>query len=142
MLTDFFLRMVPTNIVAAAAQGQMLGLIFFSILFGYFMTKIKGQNAEILIGFWKGIFDTLIFLTQWLMRFAPIGVFGLVAKVAATTGVEAIQPLILFFLTVLSALAIHFFIILSRHRPHGLSQGDHHHSEYGPHAGCAAGFHH
>lgn len=112
VLTDFFLRMVPSNIVAAAAQGQMLGLIFFSILFGYFMTKLKGQNAEILKGFWKGIFDTLILLTEWLMRFAPIGVFGLVAKVAATTGVGAIQPLILFFLTVLSALAVHFFIIL------------------------------
>ncbi len=111
-LSDFFLRMIPTNIISAAAQGQMLGLIFFSILFGYFMTKIEGKNGEVLSGFWKAVFDVLIKLTEWIMLFAPIGVFGLVAKVVATTGVAAIKPLFFFMMTVVVALALHFALIL------------------------------
>ena len=111
-LSDFFLRMVPANIVAAAAEGRMLGLIFFSLLFGYFMTRIKGRGAEILSGFWQGVFDLMMLLTEWIMRFAPIGVFGLVAKVAASTGLDAVRPLALFVITVLTGLAIHFGVVL------------------------------
>lgn len=111
-LSEFFLRMIPTNVISAAAQGQMLGLIFFSILFGYFMTKTKGKSFEILSGFWNGVLEVLIKLTEWIMRFAPIGVFGLVAKVIATTGFAAVKPLLLFMLTVLAALAIHFALLL------------------------------
>ena len=47
------------------------------------------------------------------MKFAPIGVFGLVAKTVAATGFEAFQPLLVFFLTVVSALAVHVFVSLS-----------------------------
>lgn len=111
-IVDVFLRLVPPNVVAAAAEGQMLGLIFFSLLFGYFMTRIGEPYAGNLLGFWQGTFEVMMRITHWVMRFAPLGVFALVGKVVATTGMAAFQPLLLFFLTVLAGLAFHFLVVL------------------------------
>lgn len=111
-VVEVFLRMIPPNIIAAAAEGQMLGLIFFSLLFGFFMTRIGEPYAEYVHGFWKGVFETMLLITDWVMKFAPIGVFALVAKVVATTGIEIFIPLLAFFITVMAALAIHLFIVL------------------------------
>jgi Na+/H+-dicarboxylate symporter len=107
-----FLRMIPTNIVAAASAGQMLGLIFFSLLYGYFMTRIANQYAEAQYNFWDGMFNIMMKITDLIMKFAPLGVFALVAETVATTGLEAFVPLAKFFFTVVAALAIHFFITL------------------------------
>ena len=111
-VVNIFVRMIPPNIVDAAAQGQMLGLIFFSLLFGYFMTRINGDQARVLRNFWSGVFAVMMKITDWVMSFAPIGVFALIAKVVATTGIAIFLPLLVFFFTVLGALAIHLFITL------------------------------
>ncbi|MGB5339716.1 MAG: dicarboxylate/amino acid:cation symporter, partial [Gammaproteobacteria bacterium] len=111
-VVDIFIRMVPANIVAAAAEGKMLGLIFFSLLFGYFMTRVEGAAGKALKDFWQGIFAVMMKITDLVMQFAPVGVFALVAKVIATTGFAAFQPLMAFFFTVLGALAFHFLITL------------------------------
>jgi proton glutamate symport protein len=111
-VSGIFLRMVPPNIVAAAANGQMLGLIFFGLLFGYFMTRIEGTPARVMQDFWQGMFAVMMRITEWVMCFAPIGVFALVAKVVASTGFAAFVPLLSFFLTVLAALAFHFLVTL------------------------------
>lgn len=107
-IVDVFLRMVPPNIVQAAANGQMLGLIFFSLLFGYFVTKLKGSQGEVMQNFWQAVLDVMMLMTNWVMKFAPIGVFALVAKVVAVSGVDVFIPLALFFFTVVAALAVHF----------------------------------
>lgn len=111
-IVEVFLRMVPTNIVAAAADGQMLGLIFFSLLFGFFMTKIQEDYAESQFNFWQGVYETMMRITDWVMLFAPIGVFALVAKVVASTGFDAFAPLFWFFISVVLALAAHMFITM------------------------------
>jgi len=111
-VAEVFLRMVPTNIVEAAANGQMLGLIFFGLLFGYFMTKIKHPNADTIYKFWDSVYQVMMLITDWVMKFAPIGVFALVAKVVASTGFDAFKPLALFFVSVILALAIHFFVVM------------------------------
>jgi Na+/H+-dicarboxylate symporter len=111
-IVGIFLRMIPTNIVAAASAGQMLGLIFFSLLYGFFMTRIANQYAEAQYNFWNGMFQIMMQITDLVMKFAPIGVFALVAKTVASTGLEAFIPLAKFFFTVVIALAIHFFITL------------------------------
>lgn len=111
-VVDIFIRMIPPNIVAAAAEGKMLGLIFFSLLFGYFMTKIEAVPGQMLRDFWQGIFAVMMKITDWVMLFAPVGVFALVAKVVATTGFAVFQPLLVFFLTVLGALAAHMLITM------------------------------
>ena len=111
-IVGIFLRMVPTNVVAAAANGQMLGLIFFSLLFGFFMTKIQEPYAEAQYNFWQGMFEIMMKITDLIMRFAPIGVFALVAKVVASSGLAAFESLAWFVLSVLLALGVHFLVTL------------------------------
>ncbi|TNF97882.1 MAG: dicarboxylate/amino acid:cation symporter, partial [Gammaproteobacteria bacterium] len=111
-IVDVFLRMVPPNVVQAAAQGQMLGIIFFSLLFGFFMTRIREDLAQQQINFWQGVFEVMMRITDLIMRFAPIGVFGLVAAVVAKTGLDQFGNVLVFFFTVLAALMIHLLIIL------------------------------
>lgn len=115
-IAGVFLSMIPANIIAAAANGQMLGIIFFSILFGFFLTRIEESYAEAQYNFWNGLFQIMMKITDLVMKFAPIGVFGLVAKVIAgidTSGLDELaQTLGMFFLTVLLALAAHTFVVL------------------------------
>jgi len=111
-VVQIFLRMVPTNIVRAAAEGSMLGIIFFCLLFGYFMTKLEDNLSEPLFRFISGVFHVMMLMTEWVMKFAPIGVFGLVARVVAKTGFDAAQPLLIFALVVLAALLVHSAITL------------------------------
>ncbi|MBA3815122.1 MAG: dicarboxylate/amino acid:cation symporter [Parachlamydiaceae bacterium] len=110
-IEQLLLRLVPTNILAAAAQGQMLGLIAFCIFFGFFLTKIEKPAADSVISFFQGIFQIMMKITQMIMKALPVGVFFLVAKVVATTGLESITSAAAFFGVILLGLAIEMFII-------------------------------
>jgi Na+/H+-dicarboxylate symporter len=107
-----FIRMIPPNIVQAAADGQMLGLIFFSLLFGYFINHIPEEFSKSQQRFWNGVYHVMMKITDLIMTFAPIGVFGLVAAVVARTGVEQFAGVGLFFITVLAALGVHMFVTM------------------------------
>ena len=111
-IVEIFIRMVPPNIVKAAAEGEMLGIIFFCLLFGYFMTRLDHSMAEPMFRFWSGVLQVMMKMTEWVMMFAPIGVFGLVARVVAKTGFDAAGPLIVFALVVAAALAFHSLVTL------------------------------
>lgn len=111
-IVEVFLRMIPVNVVDAAANAQMLGLIFFSLLFGYFMTQIQSDFKTTLSRFWSGVFEVMMLMTSWVMKFAPIGVFGLVAASIAKTGFDQFENLALFFMTVTLALGVHLLIVM------------------------------
>lgn len=111
-ISQVILKLIPNNIFAAAAQGQMIGLILFSIVFGFFLSKIESQPASTVLNAAKGIFQVMMRITHLVMRAMPIGVFGLVAKTIATTGIESIASTAYFFLTVIIALLIYAGIIL------------------------------
>ena len=111
-MLDVFLSIVPTNVISAAAGDDMLGVIFFSILFGYFMARLDHSYSDPQLRFWTGVFQIMMRMTEWVMKFAPVGVFGLVAQVVAKTGLEAAAPLVTFAAVVLAALAGHTLITL------------------------------
>lgn len=111
-IKDLLLQIIPANIFDTFARGNMLGLIFFSLLFGYSISKIESHLTSILLGFWQGVFQAMIRITHMIMIFLPLGVFCLVAKVFATTGFETLKSLALFFVTVVLALACFMFIVL------------------------------
>ncbi len=115
-IADVFLGMFPPNIVAAAADGQMLGLIVFSLLFGFFVTRIDEAYASAQFNFWQGMYQVMLEITELVIKFAPIGVFGLVAKVIAGMDADNLDDMLnaLFWFTfsVILALAIHLFIVL------------------------------
>lgn len=115
-LVDIFVRMIPPNIVSAAADGQMLGIIFFSILFGYFMTRVGHEHSEPLFRFWDSIFEVMMRITELVMRFAPLGVFGLIAAVVAKLDFDDVQQflalLLIYASVVAAALIIHLLVVL------------------------------
>ena len=108
-----FLRMVPPNIFKAASDGQMLGLITFSILFGFFIRKLSLKYKEVQLNFWNGVYDIMIDMTNLIMRIAPLGVLGLVSKTVSETGFDSVVPLLRFALIVLVALLIHLLVSTS-----------------------------
>jgi Na+/H+-dicarboxylate symporter len=109
---EIFLQIVPSNIVDTFSKGQMLGLIFFSLIFGYCISKIESHASSILMGFWQGIFQAMIKFTHIIMKFLPLGVFFLVAKVFAEAGFKSLQSLGLFTLAVILGLAVFMFVAL------------------------------
>lgn len=109
---DIFLKLIPPNIIDAAAQGQMLGLIFFSLLFGYFLLKMTHPAGDTLKQGIHGVFEVMMGITHIIMRLAPIGVFALVSTVVAESGIAVFQNLFWFVVTVLASLSFHIFITL------------------------------
>lgn len=114
-LFEIFLRMFPSNVIDAATNnGQLLGVITFSILFGIFIGKLKPEQRETQQKFWDSAQEVMLKLTDFIICFAPIGVFGLVTPVIFETKLgDLLGTLAWFFITVLLALAIHFAINLS-----------------------------
>ena len=114
-LFEIFLRMFPSNIVDAATNnGQLLGVIIFSILFGAFIGKLPEAQRETQQKFWTSAQEVMLKLTEFIIRFAPIGVFGLVVPVIFETNLgDLFGTLAWFFITVILALIIHFAINLS-----------------------------
>lgn len=108
-----FVRMIPENPLAAAANTDMLGLIVFCILFGYFGTKVSEAARDTQLSFWRSVQEIWIKVTDFVLAFAPLGVFGLVGKVVLTTGWSAVVPLVTFTLTVIVGLFLHVALVLS-----------------------------
>ncbi len=111
-ISELLLSIVPSNILEALAQGNMLGLIFFGLLFGYALSKVPSSTSHTLQQFFQGLFQTMIEITHIIMKCLPIGVFCLVAKVAATTGLKSLSSLGVFFITVLIGLLLFSVVVL------------------------------
>ncbi|MDA7863328.1 dicarboxylate/amino acid:cation symporter [Akkermansiaceae bacterium] len=112
-LSGFFLRMVPPNIFEAATQnGQMLGLIFFSLCFALAMTRLEKEKMTNLRDVFISFNDVMIVMTNYIMKLAPIGVFGLLVPVMVQTGGDLFAALAKYFVTVLLALGLHMFVVM------------------------------
>jgi Na+/H+-dicarboxylate symporter len=111
-VAEILLSMIPVNIFEAAVGGKLIGLLIFSLLFGYFITKLEPPLRDTLTQFWQGVFGVMMRMTGLIMRLAPLGVAGLTLKVAAETGLDAARPLLLFALCVLLGLALYAFVAL------------------------------
>jgi Na+/H+-dicarboxylate symporter len=105
-------QLFPPNLFAAASEGRILSLIVFSLLFGYFISRLSPELATSQRRFWQGLYEVMGHITRLVMRFAPIGVFALVAAVVARTGWGALQPLAIFFCAVLLGLLVHALVTL------------------------------
>lgn len=111
-LWGVLVRMVPTNPVAAAANGDMLGLVTFGLLFGWALSQLPGELRKTQASFWKGVYEAMTRITALVMHAAPLGVFAIVTVTVAKTGVSALQPLLWFMLAVVASLLTHGLIVL------------------------------
>lgn len=109
---QLILDIVPNNVIQAAASADMLALIFFSIVFGVAVTTLPDRQRLIVTDLIDALFTAMMRLTGGIIKFLPIGVFALIARMVATTGFDAFKPLALYALTIASGLTIHMFVTL------------------------------
>lgn len=112
---ETLLNIVPKNIFQAFSEGQMLSIIFFAILFGFFITKVKEKPRVFLTSFFTSSLDVVMEITMFIIKFAPIGIFGIVAnQISQVPDLWILaQRLGLYMLTVIVGLLIHMFLTLS-----------------------------
>ncbi len=107
-----FVNIVPRNPLGAAAAGDMLGLIFFTIVFGIALTRIPPKLAQPVLTFLEGFGQAVIVMIGFAMKLAPIGVTGLIFAVTARFGLDVLQSLGAYVAMVLAGLTIHLFVVL------------------------------
>ncbi len=104
-LTQLLIDMVPANPVKAMAQGNMLQIIVFSMLFGIAIT-LAGEQGTHVVNLFNDLNSAIMHMVDIVMRLAPYGVFALIGKAFATQGLDLIVPLIAYFLTFTVAIAV------------------------------------
>ncbi|MGD9899208.1 MAG: dicarboxylate/amino acid:cation symporter [Calditrichaceae bacterium] len=111
-LGDTLLGIIPTNPLASMVNGDILPTIFFSLLFGFFITRAPEPYNQKMTDFFQGVFEVMMKLSHFIILFTPIGVFSLMAKIVAQTGTDVFLPLGGYMVTVILALTIHAVITL------------------------------
>ncbi|MCB1689670.1 MAG: dicarboxylate/amino acid:cation symporter [Halioglobus sp.] len=111
-LTDVLVNIFPTNPVQAMAEGKMLQIIVFALLFGYAISH-AGEPGQRIASFFRDMESVVMKMVDVLMHLAPYGVFALLAKLFATMGIGAILDLGTYFLTVLAVLVLHVLVTYS-----------------------------
>ncbi len=113
-LSNILLKIIPTNLISAASgNDQLLGLILFSILFGFFVTKLQPRYRIAQQLFWESIQKVMMMVTGVIIQMAPIGVFGLVTPIILRTGYDLLWPILMLTMTIVAGLLIYFFVVLS-----------------------------
>ena len=102
---DFFRSIVPDNVVGAAAEGEVLPLVFFTLLFGIAATRIEAQRRRSLVAFFEAVGDALLVVIGWVLWVAPLGVFALAFTLGASAGTAALGAVVHYVLLV-SALGL------------------------------------
>lgn len=109
-LIQMLYEMVPTNPIAAMVEGNMLQIILFAILTGIGLA-VMGDKGKNIIGLFEDVNDLIMKLVEIVMTFAPIGVFGLIAKTFSTVGYAAMVPLMKYIGTIYLGLIITLVLI-------------------------------
>ncbi len=110
---DTFVNIVPRNPVDAAARTDMLGIIFFGLMFGAALTLIPAARAKPMIDVLEALSDVVIQIINFAMRLAPYGVACLIFTVSSRFGFDLLYAVAAFVLTVLAALVLHLTITIS-----------------------------
>ncbi len=109
------INIIPVNIIEAMATGDMLSIIFFAILFGFFTTKVKPSFSKPIEKTFNAIFEVMMQLTMFVIRFTPLGIFGIVSKMVAEQSdnlLPVISSMAVYMIAVIGALIIHAAITL------------------------------
>lgn len=111
-LVQILYEMIPRNPITAMAEGNMLQIIVFAILTGIGLSTL-GEKVDIIIKVFEQLNELVMKMVGFIMLFAPIGVFGLIAETFATVGYKALVPLLKYVGTVYLGLILHGLIVYS-----------------------------
>lgn len=108
---DVIVNIVPTNVIQAMVEGDMLAVIFFSVLFGLGVSAI-GERGKPVLAFFQGTADAMFWLTNLVMKFAPFGVFALIGVTVSKYGFASLIPLGKLAILVYAAMIFFILIVL------------------------------
>jgi aerobic C4-dicarboxylate transport protein len=109
---EFITHIIPSNIVRAFADGDILQILFFSVLFGITLIHLGAHTQSIVRGLDK-ISHVLFYMMKMVMRVAPLGAFGGMAYTIGHFGLEALYPLGKLMVSVYATMVIFVFVILN-----------------------------
>jgi Na+/H+-dicarboxylate symporter len=106
---DLLLNIIPRNPVQAAAEFDLLPLILFSIIFGAAASLLPAEQKGAVLNFFDGINGASMIVIGWIMKIAPYAVFAIIAAVVAQFGIDLLRSLLIYTMTVVAGLALHYF---------------------------------
>lgn len=110
-IKQLILNLVPDNIFQSLASGDVLGVVFFSLLFGFVLAGIPEKSA-VVVGFLDGLNEAMLRMTDIIMKLAPVGVFALMASMIGKEGIGVLGSLGKYMATVIIGLVINAFVVL------------------------------
>lgn len=108
---ELLLNIIPKNPVAAAANGELISVMFFALMFGLGATVLRTHGTHHFVEFNEGVYDICLRLIDWVIRLAPYAVAALLFSITARLGFDVLIQLARFVGTVVLALGIHFFVV-------------------------------
>ncbi len=114
-LGQTLMGIIPENIFLSFSDNtQMLSVIFFALLFGFFITRVEGGPREQLSGFFRAVFEVMMKVTLFVIRFTPLGIFGLIAaRIAAQDDLSSlVQSMGMYMFVVIAGIMVHVFVTL------------------------------
>lgn len=111
-LVGTVLSLIPPNIFAAMAHGEMLPIIFFSVLFGLGLSSLPKDHRDPLLNVFRGVSETMFKVTHMIMRYAPVGVFALISVTVANFGFASLWPLAKLVMLVYAAIFFFALVVL------------------------------
>ncbi|SDX02101.1 proton glutamate symport protein [Marininema mesophilum] len=110
-LVEILVSIVPQNFFQSLAEGKMLPIIFFSVMFGLGVAAI-GERGKPVLNFFQGVADTMFHVTNQVMKVAPLGVFALIGVTVSQFGLQSLVPLSKLMLVVYGAMILFVILVL------------------------------
>lgn len=111
-LVSTILSIIPQNIFVSLVNGDMLAIIFFSVLFGMGLSALPAEQRDPLVSVFRGVSETMFKVTNMIMRYAPVGVFALITVTLANFGFASLLPLAKLVGLVYVAILLFAFVVL------------------------------
>jgi proton glutamate symport protein len=110
-MVETFVNIVPKNIFESLSTGDMLPIIFFSVMFGLGVAAI-GEKGKPVLQFFQGTAEAMFYVTNQIMKFAPFGVFALIGVTVSKFGVESLIPLSKLVIVVYATMLFFVLVVL------------------------------
>lgn len=109
-LGQIIVGIIPDNVINAMAQGSLLSVLFFAVMFGLGVARLPAERKDPVIALLRGVSDAMFKVTSMIMAYSPIGVFGMIAVTVANFGFSSLLPLAK--LIMVSYVVIAFFVLV------------------------------
>ncbi|BCX67235.1 cation:dicarboxylate symporter family transporter [Pseudomonas izuensis] len=112
-LGQIIVGIIPDNVINAMAQGSLLSVLFFAVMFGLGVSKLSNERKEPVIALLRGVSEAMFKVTSMIMAYSPIGVFGMISVTVANFGFSSLLPLAKLIMVSYVAIALFVLVVLN-----------------------------